>query len=216
MLHSLSITIAIVIGSCFAGYAAEGSQASTKSADAQPEKAQSAVKPAPALKNGKEATAAPNVRWTAAENSTWRWYRRETFVNGQWKLTGITLPVHRATGEYHRETAGYLQPGAVPHEVRRPISRQAVESDAVESDEPGRADPVRRARDGRPASKWLRSLDVEELRQWLPTIDVPEAGVEGMTYWEHLTRDHGFDPERIEGLTEEEEAKLHAAAHAGY
>jgi hypothetical protein len=37
-----------------------------------------------------------------------------------------------------------------------------------------------------------------------------------MTYWEHLTRDHGFDPIRIEGLSIEEQAKLHAAAHYGY
>jgi hypothetical protein len=37
-----------------------------------------------------------------------------------------------------------------------------------------------------------------------------------MTYWTHLTRDHFFDPEKIEGLTEAEQAKLHAAAHDGY
>jgi hypothetical protein len=104
----------------------------------------------------------------------------------------------------------------VPHEVRWRGSVEALENDPNESDEPGKADPIREAREGRPASKWLRSLDVDELREWLPTIDVREAGVEGMTYWEHLTRDHGFDPERIEGLTEDEQAKLHAAAHAGY
>jgi hypothetical protein len=37
-----------------------------------------------------------------------------------------------------------------------------------------------------------------------------------MTYFEHLTRDHSFDPEKIEGLTDEELAKLHGAAHFGY
>ena len=37
-----------------------------------------------------------------------------------------------------------------------------------------------------------------------------------MTYWTHLTRDHSFDPEEIKGLTEDEQAKLHAAAHYGY
>jgi hypothetical protein len=78
------------------------------------------------------------------------------------------------------------------------------------------ASHVRRARHGRPPSKWLRSLKADELRIWLKTIEVPEAGVEGMTYWEHLTRDHSFDPERIEGLTIDEQAKLHAAAHFGY
>ena len=55
-----------------------------------------------------------------------------------------------------------------------------------------------------------------ELRIWLKTLDVPEADVVGMTYWEHLTRDHSFDPSRIEGLEIDEQAKLHAAAHYGY
>jgi hypothetical protein len=75
---------------------------------------------------------------------------------------------------------------------------------------------MRRARHGRPPSRWLRSLHADELRIWLKTIDVPEAGVSGMTFWEHLTRDHFFDPGRIAGLTVDEQAKLHAAAHHGY
>ncbi len=75
---------------------------------------------------------------------------------------------------------------------------------------------MRRARHGRPPSRWLRSLRADELRTWLKTIDVPEAGVEGMTYWEHLTRDHFFDPQRIAGLNKAEQARLHAAAHFGY
>jgi hypothetical protein len=37
-----------------------------------------------------------------------------------------------------------------------------------------------------------------------------------MTCWTHLTRDHFFDPVKIAGLTEDEQAKLHAAAHYGY
>ncbi len=45
---------------------------------------------------------------------------------------------------------------------------------------------------------------------------MPEAGVSGMTFWEHLTRDHSFDPDRILGLNTDEQAKLHAAAHHGY
>jgi hypothetical protein len=75
---------------------------------------------------------------------------------------------------------------------------------------------TRRARHGRPPSKWLRSLNAEEIRIWLKTVKVPEAGVSGMTYWEHLTRDHAFDPKLIEGLEIAEQAKLHAAAHFGY
>ena len=54
------------------------------------------------------------------------------------------------------------------------------------------------------------------MRLWLKTIEVPEADVEGMTYWTHLTRDHSFNPERIAGLTIDEQATLHAAAHYGY
>ena len=59
-------------------------------------------------------------------------------------------------------------------------------------------------------------VHADELRIWLGTIDPPEAGVSGMTYWTHLTRDHSFDPLKIEGLAEPEQAKLHAAAHYGY
>jgi hypothetical protein len=83
-------------------------------------------------------------------------------------------------------------------------------------DDPGQANPMRRARHGRPPSRWLRSLNADELRIWLKTIDVPEAGVSGMTFWEHLTRDHSFNPDLIVGLNEDEQAKLHAAAHYGY
>lgn len=80
----------------------------------------------------------------------------------------------------------------------------------------GTADPDRRARDGRPPSEWLRSLNADELRIWLQMIEVPEVGVGGMTFWIHLTRDHSFSPERIQGLTVDEQAKLHSAAHYGY
>lgn len=91
-----------------------------------------------------------------------------------------------------------------------------VESEEPDEGEPGRPDEKRRARDGRPPSQWLRSLKAEELRVWLPTIDPPEAGVSGMTFWTHLTRDHSFDAENLKGLTIDEQAKLHAAAHDGY
>ena len=206
MLRALSIAAVVWSGTCFAALAADGPQSTIKHVDAQPSSSPKAKDLKPGAK----------VRWKAAENNTWQWYERETLVNGQWKLTGITSPVHRNTGEYYRGATGYLEQSAVPHDVRRRGSIEAFEKDANETDVPGQPDPVRRAREGRPASKWIRSLSLNELRAWLPTIDVPEAGVEGMTYWEHLTRDHGFDPVRIEGLTEEEQAKLHGTAHAGY
>lgn len=91
-----------------------------------------------------------------------------------------------------------------------------IESEEPDEGEPGQPNDKRRARDGRPPSQWLRSLNAEELRAWLPKIDPPEAGVSGMTFWTHLTRDHSFDAENIKGLTIDEQAKLHAAAHDGY
>ena len=162
------------------------------------------------------ATAAPE-HWTAAENRTWRWYERETLVDGRWKLTGITTPINKQTGQPHTGN-GYLNESLVPAEMR-PGGRKtnAVESaeESIEP-EPHQPDATRRARHGRPPSKWLRSLLATEIRIWLKTIEVPEAGVSGMTYWTHLTRDHSFDPEKIAGLTVDEQAKLHAAAHYGY
>ncbi len=160
------------------------------------------------------------VRWKAVENRTWRWFERETLVDEQWRLTGITTPVHRETGEYYAGAKGYLAQDLVPADVRKSGHDALV--DAVladiedENEEPGKPSAARKAREGRPASKWLRSLNAKELSDWLKTVDPPEAGVEGMTFWEHLTRDHGFDPAKLEGLTEAEEAKLHAAAHEGY
>lgn len=91
-----------------------------------------------------------------------------------------------------------------------------IESEEPDEGEPGQADDKRRARAGRPPSLWLRSLNAEELRAWLPKIDPPEAGVSGMTFWTHLTRDHSFDADNLKGLTIDEQAKLHAAAHDGY
>jgi hypothetical protein len=105
------------------------------------------------------------------------------------------------------------QPATEPA-VEAPAAAQVEE--AADAGEPGKPDAKRRARHGRPPSKWLRSLEAEELRVWLATIDPPEAGVSGMTFWTHLTRDHFFDAAKIEGLTIDEQAKLHAAAHDGY
>ncbi len=41
----------------------------------------------------------------------------------------------------------------------------------------GQVSLERQAQDGRPPSEWLRSMDAEELREWLSGIEVPEAGV---------------------------------------
>lgn len=158
--------------------------------------------------------------WTAAENNTWRWFERENLSDGVWKVTGITRPVHKETGEPYALAKGYLDESLVPDEVRN--SRDGVQlatatepAEAFEADH-GKPSNLRRARHGRPPSRWLRSLNADEIRTFLKTIEVPEAGVSGMTFWTHLTRDHSFDPEKIEGLTIPEQAKLHAAAHYGY
>jgi hypothetical protein len=162
-------------------------------------------------------------RWTAAENESWQWYERESMVNGQWRLTGITTPVHRVTGECVEAVPGYLDESLVPLEYRRVNHERHKGHPAVVGSEPllepesyGHVSPERRAKDGRPPSEWLRSMEVEELREWLSKIEVSEAGVDGMTFWTHLTRDHLFRPLLIKGLNEAEQAKLHAAAHFGY
>jgi hypothetical protein len=116
--------------------------------------------------------------------------------------------------------ATYLDDALVPAWLRRHAETKLADPDDVDAvaHEYGEhhPDPTRRNRHGLPPSKWLRSLNADELRIWLKTIDPPEADVTGMTCWEHLTRDHRFDPVRIEGLAEDEQAKLHAAAHYGY
>jgi len=157
------------------------------------------------------------VRWSYRQDHKWRWFERETLVDGQWQLTGRTTPINRHTGEAYTGRTGYLDESLVPDEVRfgNTKPRHALDEFADEDDY-GEASATRRARQGRPPSRWLRSLYAEELRLWLPTIEVPEVGVSGMTVWTHLTRDHSFDAKRIEGLTEAELAKLHAAAHYGY
>ena len=156
--------------------------------------------------------------WTAAENNTWRWFERENLIGGHWKVSGITMPIHKRTGETYTGQTGYLDDKLVSHAVRHGAQPSPADGDtdtAVE-DDAGQPSARRRSRHGRPPSRWLRSLRADELRIWLKTIDVPEARVSGMTFWEHLTRDHFFDPERIAGLTIYEQAKLHAAAHYGY
>lgn len=167
--------------------------------------------------------------WTTAGDETWSWFERENLIDGEWVLTGTTRPLNKKTGELKAASDAYLEDGLVPVGMRPDIKDRkeiapeeaAVADEAAaatnEEDSPRRLpESTRRARHGRPPSKWLRSLDADELRIWLKTVEVPEAGVSGMTYWEHLTRDHSFDPAMIEGLVIAEQSKLHAAAHFGY
>jgi hypothetical protein len=164
--------------------------------------------------------------WTVASSKKWRWFERENLIRGEWVLTGTTTPVHKETGERKADNIGYLDDSLVPAQMRGSQAALGPASvtpiDAEEHDHPA-ADlnsqlptAKRRARHGRPPSQWLRSLHADELRVWLETIEVPEAGVSGMTVWTHLTRDHSFDAINIEGLEEPELHKLHAAAHFGY
>jgi hypothetical protein len=168
------------------------------------------------------ATLDPAVHWRAAENEAWRWFERETYLNGKWTLSGITTPINTTTGLPLADRLGYLDESLVPPEVRFGLAEELSdeESEAIAEIAAKYADrrpaEKRRSRHGRPPSKWLRSLHADELRIWLKTIKVPEAGVSGMTYWEHLTRDHSFLAANIEGLSIDEQAKLHAAAHFGY
>jgi hypothetical protein len=130
--------------------------------------------------------------------------------------------VHRVTGNGF-EVPAYLNDSPVPIERRLADHGRQVGHTAVVRSDPslrleayGQVSLERRAQDGRPPSEWLRSMDSEELREWLAKVEVSEAGVHGMTFWTHLTRDHLFRPLLIKGLTEVEQAKLHAAAHFGY
>lgn len=166
-------------------------------------------------------TIAEQHRWSYHEDHKWRWFERKTLEQGEWELTGRTTPIHRRTGEAYTGKTGYLDESLVPGDVRfgkREPAKQYdfTEDELEEKDDYGEVSDQRRARDGRPPSRWLRSLYAEELRLWLPEVDVPDVGVSGMTVWTHLTRDHGFDAARIEGLTDTEMAKLHSAAHYGY
>lgn len=106
--------------------------------------------------------------------------------------------------------------GVVLTAARHASAQDSIESKQVLWQSYGEVSLERRAQDGRPPSEWLRSMDSEELRAWLAKIEVSEASVHGMTFWTHLTRDHLFRPLLIKGLTEVEQAKLHAAAHFGY
>jgi hypothetical protein len=164
------------------------------------------------------AATAGAIHWRLADNGVWRWYEREKYIDGAGKLSGITTPVRMENGEKYDAVEGYLDESEVPAEILRERAEgghPGIEETAAEFGEREATD-TRRARHGRPPSKWLRSLNADELRIWLTSVDPPEAGVSGMTFWEHLTRDHMFEAVKIEGLNLHEQAKLHAAAHHGY
>lgn len=160
------------------------------------------------------------THWTAGSDSTWKWYERENLIEGSWVSTGITTPINKKTGELKPGHGGYLDESLLSDDLRKSL-HEGAEHIEPPSAAGGTTDPHLptaecKGRHGRPPSEWLRSLYADEIRIWLKSITVPEAGVSGMTYWEHLTRDHFFDPKHIEGLTTDEQAKLHAAAHFGY
>lgn len=164
---------------------------------------------------GQEAESTRAEHWSVAKSDHWQWFERENLIDGEWVLTGITTPVNKETGEPYAAGEGYLDEALVPEDLRKHPDAEGAK-DETAGDEPPAPSATRRARHGRPPSKWLRSRKADELHEWLPTIDVPEADVSGMTFWTHLVRDHAFIPDNIRGLSADEQAKLHAAAHYGY
>ncbi len=148
-------------------------------------------------------------RWRANANRTWKWYERQTLLDGTWKTSGLTTPVHRRKEEFHQGEDGYLDESLVPDVVRESTTRTWKK---LAKGRTARGAFV----DGQPPSQWIRSLNAPELRLWLRTVRLPEVGVSEMTFWTHLTRDHSFSAERIRGLNEAELAKLHSAAHYGF
>lgn len=129
--------------------------------------------------------------------------------------SGIDLVGHQATTDSATIDANVEQ-AVHEHDDVDPTDHDPAGHDRAVDLDPQLPTDKNRARHGRPPSKWLRSLHADELRVWLRTVEVPEAGVSGMTVWMHLTRDHMFDAAHIKGLTETEQFKLHAAAHYGY
>ena len=177
--------------------------------------------------NGKELAENSVVfqHWTPEENAAWQWYRLERFKDGHFKTAGISLPMQKASGIPFTPADGYLSvddipayvlDGELPELSDEMIEMRAKSQFDLETALSRTPDPEIKSREGRPPSEWLRSLFADELRIWLPLVDASEAGVNGMTFWVHLIRDHGFDSRRIEGLLEWEFAKLHALAHEGY
>lgn len=158
--------------------------------------------------------------WRVAQNNAWRWLERSELIGGEWRAAGMTLPVHRETGRPidGRDCADYLLECQAPEGIGEAIAAGAADYCVVREDAaPGPSvEPLRKARDGRPPSHWARGLEPAELVAWLDAFEPPQADVSGMTFFEHLTRDHGFDSVKLAGLDDQYLAKLHGAAHGGY
>lgn len=137
----------------------------------------------------------------------------------------------RQTDEAYTGGTGYFDLSTVPVSIRGEDDADETPASIADRDfTKRRPSRIRHDRDGRPPNKWLCSLRADELRIWLKTISVPEAGVEGMTYLVHLTRDHlfnlsfgacsarrlTFNEANVKPLTIDEQATLHAAAHFDY
>ena len=79
----------------------------------------------------------PPIHWCAADNERWRWYERETFIDGQWKLSGITTPIDKMTGVPYTGHTGYLEDDLVPADVRHDESIRDAAALAVAHAEHG-------------------------------------------------------------------------------
>ncbi|WP_182867416.1 hypothetical protein [Stieleria mannarensis] len=65
--------------------------------------------------------------WSVVRNASWRWYERESLIDGNyWKTTGITTPIHRETGKRHVGKAGYLDERLVPAVMLVPADRKRL------------------------------------------------------------------------------------------
>src|SRR5262249_16186028 len=93
--------------------------------------------------------AAPE-HWTVAQNRTCGWYQRESLIDGRWRMSGITTPINKETGEPYTGQTGYLDSSLVPAEMRSLDELAPVAGDANEPIEPAphTPDPDRRARHG--------------------------------------------------------------------
>ena len=64
--------------------------------------------------------------WSPAKNSEWRWYERENLIEGVWKKTGVTRPIHRETGKMFTDRDGYLEESEIPPSVLKAQDRRRL------------------------------------------------------------------------------------------
>lgn len=160
------------------------------------------------------------TKWTMVETVEFVSYRREVKYNGVWHFAGITLPVCKATRQAVKPDKHHLDPRLVPKDIRGfevTISPVTDDSDVTGFRPPSHLpDEALRSRHGQPPSQWIRSRNAKQLSRWLRTLDIPYVGVEQISFWDHLVDHHQFRPKFISGLTRNELAMLHSAAHYGY